>query len=264
MDRRTTPHHRVVGPGVRRMTEQDLAAVVDCANRTQHRYAGIAVRTIESFAWLCLERPGVEPNGAFVFETPEGIVGYLVVRTTGEVLECGIDRQVDGGQVFEELIGAAERYALDAGAARLLVNLPTDRTDLAGAAEASGFAGSPARNLYVRPKDLVGMIQLLADASNPEPCDIGFEVTTPTESEHVRLRLQDGTAKLGGFEEAEIRVTIDRGTLTGILFTRRSVSRALADRTMRVIPFRRIPTVGRVLRSLSVRADWFFHRSDIL
>jgi hypothetical protein len=59
-------------------------------------------------------------------------------------------------------------------------------------------------------------------------------------------------------------VVVERGALTGILFTGGSVLMALAGRKLRVEPPRRIPAVLRLLRSLAVRADWFFHRSDIL
>lgn len=261
MDRRA----REGAPGLRILEAADIDTVVEFANRVQAPYAGMAIRTVEDFTWRCLDRPGVEREGRFLAEVGGRIAGFAVVRNTGEVLECVVDRRPDAAEVLDALVAAAERYARSVGARRLLVNLPTDRPDLARVAAASGFSGSTATNLYVAPKDLARLVGRLATATGAGGrCDIGFDVRSPFESERLRFRMKRGTVTTDGHADAAIQVVIDRQVLSSILFGRRSALLSVLKGYVAVRPVVMTPVVAKVLRSLSVRAPWYFNRSDIL
>ncbi len=250
---------------LRTMKDADLDAVVDLSNRVLEAYAGTNVRTVEDFKWRCLDRPGVEPSGAFVVVCGSSIVGYSVVRTSGEVLDCIVDEHPKSRDILRTLLTESEEYAVAAGATRMLVNLPADRPDLRRVARTAGFAGSHATNLYLGAKNLPRLLELLhARSGAGGRCDIEFDVRAPLESEQTRFRLNCGVASEINEGRPKIRVTVSRPALSSILLSSGSVFVAAAKRELKVKPFVALPVVASVLRRLANSDPWFFNRSDIL
>lgn len=96
---------------VRNFEDGDEIEFVRLFERVYADYGGFVLKTPEYWRWCCLERPDVKRDGIFVVVgEDEKVVGYVVVRRSGNNWELCYDRGFDGEKIVSLLLDEATRY----------------------------------------------------------------------------------------------------------------------------------------------------------
>jgi len=110
---------------IRTYKEGDEIKLIELFTKNYSQYV-FPARTKEYWLWCNKKRPDVKPNGIFIVENNEKIIGYAVVSDTGNVYEFAIDKNSNFTKITSLLFSKIEAYAKSKGAEAITVYVPSD------------------------------------------------------------------------------------------------------------------------------------------
>lgn len=257
----SAPHS---GLTVRLAKPQDYPSLAEIFNRAHREYAGFVVRTADDLEWRCRSQPGMSDQGAFVVEDRDGSPqGYAFVKKNGRIIEFAVDPGGPQYDVATTLMSECEAYAIDRGATRIRVNVPTLHRTIERAMDDAGLTpATPEAKHYVAATQPAHLVQALADMGPVQRSGVAQVVITnplPWETETATVRFGHPISGALSFE-----MHCDRQTINDLMLGARSPWWALAQRRLRIKPIRQIVVAVAVIKQLRVAAPWFHTIGGVL
>jgi hypothetical protein len=265
-------------PTVRNYRPGDAPSLVALWNESYAGYAGLATRSVESWCWTILSRPGMSADDVLLLEAGGQVLGYAALWTRGSVLDFvvhpgqrpGARRALTG-----QLLCALEARARARGSDSIDFLLPASDRLIDRTLRAAGYLVETGPCFMVRllnPQALLLLLVRHREKSLSALSGQSFLVTlTPGNDPFLpQTRLLIRVGEIMAVEHvsdasdhrADCAVQLSIGALTELIFCRAIAREMLRNSQITIDPPSRHAEVCGLLSALALDSPWHASHSD--
>lgn len=273
-------------------TPGDEAELVALWNGAHAIYGGHVPRTVESWRWCILERPGVASEDVVILRRTGAVQAYGVLGPGGAVLELALAPALEGAAreaVAGALVAALERRCRERGDEEIAIELPRNDGPLDRLLAARSYRAEDTGSLQVAIVDLAALLSAILEQRRsrlPHGWAPGFRLRIapgdyrfcPQREVIVRVgerpaavadghgaavaAVEAGTAVAAGAAPCDCTLDTDLSTLTDVIFGRTGVEAVLASGAVAVEPASREQDARTLLHLLVLKNPWYTPYAD--
>jgi hypothetical protein len=218
-----------------------------------------------------LQRPDVEREGLLAATDQHNkIVGYAVISRSGSIWELCYDLDKEGEEIVSLLLNESLHYLEKVGATSASLNAPAEDNAVEHVCRKLGFSIITPPKMFLSVYDFGAFLSVLVERRKHE-LTTRFDETLLVKLRNAPSWIDDtfsiridrnGVQICNEIQSPTIVLTTDVVTLSSLLLNVEGPVRSLIQSKLRIRPFRKVPTLLRILRSLRIEANWFYPLSD--
>jgi hypothetical protein len=256
---------------IRNIEEGDEPEIVQLFNKRYADYSGFTLKTPESWHWRCLQRPDVEREGLLAAtDRHNKIVGYAVIGKSGSIWELCYDSEREGQEIVSLLLSESLHYLKKVGATSVSLNAPAEDNAVRCVCKRLSFSMIPPPKMFLSIYDFSVFLSALIERRKHKLMT-RFEETLLVKLADAPSWIEDtliikidrnGVQVCNEIQSPTIMLITDVVTFSSLLLSIESPVRSLIRSKLKIRPFRKIPTLLKILLSLRIEANWFYPLSD--
>ena len=257
----------------------DEGELIALWNRAHARYGGFVVRSVESWRWNILSRPGISAADIVILEWRGQICAYAVLAPHAVVLEFALTTEFHRWRrrrVFVHLLHVLEERARRRGDELLSFAAPASEPFIDKVLKDAGYVVEQAEYLSLGILNAAELVQrLLTHHAHRLPArwckNFALQISPGRYRivRHSQLRIaiagrlvtvQD---KCADPQSSDCLVSMDLETLTAIIFGRSTIEQAIDAGRARLRDATSQSDVSRLFSALAIATPWYTPLADI-